>query len=70
MRWWGKHYGEYELLKGYFLDQIHSEKVHSANVIFVNNFAFGPKLDHQLKGIYLYIVELSYSSFYLYASSL
>ena len=51
MRWWGKHYGEYELLKGDFLDQIHSEKVHSANVIFVNNFAFGPKLDHQLKGI-------------------
>lgn len=50
MRWWGKRYGEYKLIKGDFLDQIHSEKVNSASIIFVNNFAFGPTLDHQLKG--------------------
>ena len=52
MRWWGKRYGEYELIKGDFLDQLHSEKVNSANLIFVNNFAFGPTLDHQLKGYF------------------
>lgn len=50
MRWWGKRYGEYKLIKGDFLDSTHSEKVNSANIIFVNNFAFGPNLDHQLKG--------------------
>jgi H3 lysine-79-specific histone-lysine N-methyltransferase len=50
MRWWGKPYGNYQLIKGDFLDQRHSEKISSASIIFVNNFAFGPKLDHQLKG--------------------
>lgn len=54
MRWWGKRYGEYQLIKGDFLDQRHSEKVNSANIIFVNNFAFGPNLDHQLKGQYCF----------------
>ncbi|KAI9565726.1 putative histone-lysine N-methyltransferase [Daphnia sinensis] len=49
MRWWGKRYGEYKLIKGDFLDKCHTEKVNSANIIFVNNFAFGPNLDHQLK---------------------
>ncbi|KAI9552879.1 hypothetical protein GHT06_020763 [Daphnia sinensis] len=49
MRWWGKFYGEYQLIKGDFLDQRHSEKIYSATVVFVNNFAFGPDLDHQLK---------------------
>ncbi|XP_045036362.1 histone-lysine N-methyltransferase, H3 lysine-79 specific isoform X2 [Daphnia magna] len=49
MRWWGKLYGEYQLIKGDFLDQRHSEKIYSATVVFVNNFAFGPDLDHQLK---------------------
>ena len=51
MRWWGKRYGEYKLIKGDFLDKNHTEKVNSANIIFVNNFAFGPNVDHQLKGI-------------------
>ena len=50
MRWWGKRYGEYKILKGDFLDKEHSEKVNTANIIFVNNFAFGPNVDHQLKG--------------------
>lgn len=50
MKWWGKRYGEYKLIKGDFLDPMHSEKVKSATVIFVNNFAFGPRLDHELKG--------------------
>ncbi|XP_057381716.1 histone-lysine N-methyltransferase, H3 lysine-79 specific-like [Daphnia carinata] len=49
MRWWGKSYGEYQLIKGDFLDQRHSEKIYSSTVVFVNNFAFGPDLDHQLK---------------------
>jgi len=50
MRWWGKRHGEYKILKGDFLDKEHSEKVNNANIIFVNNFAFGPNVDHQLKG--------------------
>ena len=56
MRWWGKRYGEYRLIKGDFLEEIHKEKVLSANVIFVNNFAFGPTLDHQLKGLLLFFL--------------
>ena len=50
MRWWGKPYREYQLIKGDFLDQCHSEKLSSASVIFVNNCIFGPHLDQQLKG--------------------
>ncbi|XP_046454653.1 histone-lysine N-methyltransferase, H3 lysine-79 specific-like isoform X2 [Daphnia pulex] len=49
MRWWGKPFGEYQLINGDFLDQRHSDKINSASVIFVNNLAFGPNLDHQLK---------------------
>ncbi len=50
MAWWGKSYSKYAILKGDFLDENHREKVTSANIIFVNNFAFGPTVDHQLKG--------------------
>ena len=58
MRWWGKRYGEYELIKGDFLDQLHVEKLNSANLIFVNNLCFGPTIDLQLEG-YLYSVAKS-----------
>ncbi|KAL7039033.1 hypothetical protein ACKWTF_009773 [Chironomus riparius] len=49
MRWFGKKYGEYQILKGDFLADEHREKIMSSSVVFVNNFAFGPNVDHQLK---------------------
>ncbi|XP_055601875.1 histone-lysine N-methyltransferase, H3 lysine-79 specific isoform X2 [Uranotaenia lowii] len=49
MRWFGKKYGDYELMKGDFLADEHREKITSATIVFVNNFAFGPNVDHQLK---------------------
>ena len=64
MDFYGKSYGEYELLNGDFLDPRFEDIIHSATyvkpaylyvylcgyrVIFCNNFAFGPSLNHQLK---------------------
>ncbi|CAG4979271.1 unnamed protein product [Parnassius apollo] len=49
MRWYGKKYGDYKLIKGDFLLDEHREKINAATIVFVNNFAFGPHVDHQLK---------------------
>ncbi|XP_069362021.1 histone-lysine N-methyltransferase, H3 lysine-79 specific isoform X1 [Maniola hyperantus] len=49
MKWYGKKFGEYKLIKGDFLMDEHREKINSATIVFVNNFAFGPHVDHQLK---------------------
>ena len=49
MKWYGKCYSDYELIKGDFLSPEFSERINSSTVIFVNNFAFGPALNHQLK---------------------
>ncbi|CAB3239843.1 unnamed protein product [Arctia plantaginis] len=49
MRWYGKKVGEYKLIKGDFLLDEHREKINAATIVFVNNFAFGPHVDHQLK---------------------
>ncbi|XP_058061678.1 histone-lysine N-methyltransferase, H3 lysine-79 specific [Anopheles bellator] len=49
MRWFGKKYGDYELIKGDFLADEYREKITAATIVFVNNFAFGPNVDHQLK---------------------
>nr|CAD7197489.1 unnamed protein product [Timema douglasi] len=49
MRWYGKKYGEYRLIKGDFLHDEHREKIITSTIVFVNNFAFGPHVDHQLK---------------------
>ncbi|KAG5876348.1 hypothetical protein JTB14_003670 [Gonioctena quinquepunctata] len=49
MQWYGKKYGEYKLLRGDFLTEEHREKINQATIVFVNNFAFGPSVDHQLK---------------------
>lgn len=69
MDFYGKSYGDYELLKGDFLDSQFDEIFQSAtlviapltipfsllliiiafSVIFCNNFAFGPSLNHKLK---------------------
>ncbi|KAK3089639.1 hypothetical protein FSP39_005262 [Pinctada imbricata] len=49
MKWYGKIYSPFEIKKGDFLCDEVKEKINNATVIFVNNFAFGPQVDHQLK---------------------
>lgn len=49
MGWYGKKFGDYKLIKGDFLNDEHREKIVSATIVFVNNFAFGPTVDHMLK---------------------
>jgi H3 lysine-79-specific histone-lysine N-methyltransferase len=49
MRWYGKVHGEYKLVKGDFLHENLRDKITSASIVFVNNFAFGPTVDHKLK---------------------
>lgn len=49
MKWYGKKYGNYELIRGDFLTDGHREKIVGATIVFVNNFAFGPTVDHALK---------------------
>ncbi|XP_038134979.1 histone-lysine N-methyltransferase, H3 lysine-79 specific isoform X1 [Cyprinodon tularosa] len=49
MRWYGKKHGEYTLEKGDFLSEEWKERIANTSIIFVNNFAFGPEVDHQLK---------------------
>lgn len=49
MQWYGKKFGDYKLIKGDFLTDEHREKINQASIVFVNNFAFGPSVDHQLK---------------------
>ena len=59
MRWWGKPYGEYELIKGDFCDAIHNEKISSATLIFANNAVFDPSLDLVLQGYFYSCIQLS-----------
>ena len=49
MGWYGKVFGEYKLMKGDFFDPEHRDKITNATIVFVNNFAFGPTVDHMLK---------------------
>ncbi|XP_049732179.1 histone-lysine N-methyltransferase, H3 lysine-79 specific isoform X3 [Elephas maximus indicus] len=49
MKWYGKKHAEYTLERGDFLSEEWRERIANTSVIFVNNFAFGPEVDHQLK---------------------
>ncbi|XP_071953003.1 uncharacterized protein [Antedon mediterranea] len=49
MKWYGKDYSPFKVEKGDFLCDEMVERVAKAAVVFVNNFAFGPSVDHQLK---------------------
>lgn len=49
MDWFGKIYTRFTLEKGDFLVDEWAEKIANADFVFVNNFAFGPQVDHQLK---------------------
>uniref|UniRef100_A0A3B4ANB0 Histone-lysine N-methyltransferase, H3 lysine-79 specific n=1 Tax=Periophthalmus magnuspinnatus TaxID=409849 RepID=A0A3B4ANB0_9GOBI len=48
MKWYGKKHGEYTLERGDFLSEEWKDRI-ANTIIFVNNFAFGPEVDHQLK---------------------
>ncbi|KAL7724478.1 hypothetical protein ACLKA6_013880 [Drosophila palustris] len=48
MGWFDKRYCEFKLIKGDFLVDEHREKITSSTLVLVNNFAFGPTVDHQL----------------------
>ncbi|XP_071522598.1 histone-lysine N-methyltransferase, H3 lysine-79 specific isoform X2 [Panulirus ornatus] len=52
MRWYGKKHGEYKLMKGDFLKKEHREGITGSSIVFVNNFAFGPHVDHMLKEVF------------------
>eukprot|EP00050_Salpingoeca_kvevrii_P007610 m.297332 g.297332 ORF g.297332 m.297332 type:complete len:678 (-) comp13591_c0_seq1:341-2374(-) len=49
LAWFGKLHGKVELLRGDFLDKECREKISQADVIFVNNFAFGSEVNQELK---------------------
>lgn len=49
MSWYGKQHGKYQLVKGDFLSDEHRDKITNATIVFVNNYAFGPQVDHMLK---------------------
>ncbi|XP_068230537.1 histone-lysine N-methyltransferase, H3 lysine-79 specific isoform X6 [Palaemon carinicauda] len=52
MRWYGKKHSEYKLMKGDFLKKEHREAITGSSIVFVNNFAFGPNVDHMLKEVF------------------
>ncbi|XP_065572444.1 histone-lysine N-methyltransferase, H3 lysine-79 specific-like isoform X3 [Artemia franciscana] len=52
MKWWGKKYGEFQLIKGDFLHESRRELLVTSSIVFVNNFAFGPAVDHKLKELF------------------
>jgi H3 lysine-79-specific histone-lysine N-methyltransferase len=47
--WYGKLHGSFEILHGDFLEEQFNEHIRTADVIFVNNFAFGTQLNQELK---------------------
>ncbi|CAH8623181.1 unnamed protein product [Schistosoma rodhaini] len=49
MSFYGKSYRPYTLERGDFLSAEYQEKITNAGILFANNFAFGPEVDHQLK---------------------
>ena len=49
MQWYGKKYSPYVLHEGDFLAATHKKTISESTIVFVNNFAFGPEVDHHLK---------------------
>ncbi|BES89605.1 Histone h3 methyltransferase [Nesidiocoris tenuis] len=52
MAWYGKRFSEFQLHQGDFLKKYYRPIIQQSTVIFANNFAFGPEVDHQLKNIF------------------
>eukprot|EP00040_Diaphanoeca_grandis_P031614 m.189509 g.189509 ORF g.189509 m.189509 type:complete len:390 (+) comp32374_c1_seq8:208-1377(+) len=49
MKWFGKAHGKFDIRQGDFLDEEFRDRIQQADVIFVNNYAFGTRLNEQLK---------------------
>ncbi|CAD5111869.1 DgyrCDS1135 [Dimorphilus gyrociliatus] len=49
MSWFGKTFSEFEIIRGDFIDEQFRDSIREADVLFVNNFAFGPRVDLELK---------------------
>ena len=49
MKWYGKEYCDYQLMKGDFFNPKYKDIIANSTFIFVNNYAFGPEVDHELK---------------------
>jgi H3 lysine-79-specific histone-lysine N-methyltransferase len=49
MRWFGKQHGSFEIVQGDFLEERFLEHIQEADIIFVNNFAFGASVNQALK---------------------
>lgn len=49
MKWLCFDHNHFELMRGCFLDEIYRNKIASATIVFVNNFAFDSNLNQQLK---------------------
>jgi len=49
MGWYGKKFSEYKIVQGDFFDLEYKKMVSESSIVFVNNFAFGPEVDHLLK---------------------
>lgn len=52
MRWYGKSYSDYKLIRGDFLSDKNRHYIETASIVFANNYTFGPTVDHQLKGVF------------------
>ncbi len=52
MRFYGKTYSDFKLVHGDFLDAAHRPEILQNTIVFVNNFAFGPEVDQNLKDIF------------------
>merc|ERR1739838_1098986 len=57
MKFYGKTYRPFKLTKGDFLTDEWREQMTKATVIFVNNYAFGPEVDQQLKDRFVNLKE-------------
>lgn len=49
MKFFGKPYSEFKMYSGDFLSDQYRPIIQNSTTIFVNNFAFGPTLNHKLK---------------------
>ena len=49
MRWYGKQHQDFELIQGDFLDDCFLETISQSSIVFVNNFAFGPAVDQEVR---------------------
>ena len=52
MAFYGKSFKPFKLIAGDFFDPNHQQAIVDSTIVFVNNFAFGPEVDHSLKDIF------------------